>query len=388
MIRTPNTGPDQTGPMRWSRRTFVRNSIVCAAVTPFAAFSGCRKQHAPDEAPPRVVMYVSVDDVLARSVLKRCTLETGIEIDAVFDTEATKTTGLENRIRAERGRSRADLFWSSEAFATARLAADGLLVPLPPELLASWPSAYRDIHGRWIAFAARARVIVTNPRRTTVAVTSWSQLADPSLRDAGVPGIAIADPRFGTTRGHLAALDDAWSRARSEGRNAPTLEAWLDGLRSNGVRVLPGGNGATVEAVATGECAYGMTDTDDALAAQARGFSLSMVVPRTMTDSAPGYGTMIVPNTLGLVAGRDVSNSTLRVARWLVSPTCEQMLCESPLRNRALGPEANALGCTAAFDEPDPLQFDLAIVAGRAAEIASRAHAILTRGGIPAGGAA
>ena len=60
------------------------------------------------EKPERVIAYVSVDDALARGMLAACTAATGIAIDPVFDSEVSKTTGLENRIRAERDRPRAD----------------------------------------------------------------------------------------------------------------------------------------------------------------------------------------------------------------------------------------------------------------------------------------
>ena len=47
--------------------------------------------------------------------------ETGIEVRLVGDNEAVKTTGLMQRIIAERGRPGADVWWSSEPFATIRL---------------------------------------------------------------------------------------------------------------------------------------------------------------------------------------------------------------------------------------------------------------------------
>ena len=75
----------------------------------------------------RVLVYTSADDVLAKEVLAACTRATGVEVVGLFDTEATKTTALESRIRAERDRPRADIFWSSEGFAVLRLARDRLL---------------------------------------------------------------------------------------------------------------------------------------------------------------------------------------------------------------------------------------------------------------------
>jgi len=344
------------------------------AIPLLSRLGGCARR------PGQVVAYTSVDDVLAREVLEACRRATGIDVVAVFDTEATKTTGLENRVRAEANRPRADLFWSSEAFACARLADDGLLQPLPDDLLAGWPSTYRDPQGRWLGFSGRARVVAYRSDRALRPPATWGELAtvDPAVR------VAIADPRFGTTRGHVAALHAAWSSARTEARASSVepddvplgVEQWADGLHARGVRVLTGGNAATVEAVAAGEADLGLTDTDDVLAAQARGLPVAFTLPRTLPGDVAGGGTMVVPNTIGLVAGRDARPEVETVLRWLVSAESERIICASPSRNIPLGPGAAeiAASCSAAFEERDALTFDLSAAAREADELAARVH--------------
>ena len=329
------------------------------------------------EKPERVIAYVSVDDALARGMLAACTAATGIAIDPVFDSEVSKTTGLENRIRAERDRPRADLFWSSESFALVKLASEGLLAQLPSDLCNAWNPAYCAADRTWIAFSARVRVIVRRSDRPEhAAISQWADLS--SVATAST--VAIADPRFGTTRAHLAALDNTWSRARAEGGAVPTMDAWLDGLRARGVRVMLGGNAACVDAVATGECAYGCTDSDDALAAIARGLPIEMTLPRTLPIGVPGGGTMLIPNTVGLIAGRETfrakdSTAAARVAAWLVSKDAERLMCASPSRNIALGA---GVECDPAFVEADPQQFDLNAASARAVDGARAAHARLS----------
>ena len=375
-----------------SRRTFLKSSLLTVTA---ASLTSCASRSSA------VVVYVSVDDVLARELLAACTSATGVEVLPVFDTEATKTTGLENRIRSEANRPRADIFWSSEAFATVRLASDGFLQPLPQGLVDRWPLTHRDPQGRWIAFAARARVVAYRSDRaganadTANALAqipqTWAALADPALRSTDFAGIAIADPRFGTTRGHMAALDDAWNAARlrdgdAAARTIPTLESWINGLRSNGVKVLSGGNAATVDAVASGEVTFGCTDTDDVFAAQARGLPISFVVPRTLEKGVPGGGTMLVPNTVGLVAGRPKRPEVEAVLQWIASAECERLICSSPSRNLPIGPEAATVAteCLSAFAEPDPLVFDVAALSRRVDEVAARSR-ILLQAGSPIG---
>ena len=185
--------------------------------------------------------------------------------------------------------------------AVHRLASEGLLEQMPEQTWSSWPEAHRDPQRRWLAFSARARVIVA--RKSVAPIDQWADLARPALAVGSSSSIAIADPRFGTTNGHFAALAQAWRAAAARGIDAPDFDRWLDGMRANGVRVLSGGNSATVEAVATGECAYGLTDTDDALAAIERGLPLVMSLARTLAPGVRGGGTMLIPNTVALIAG-------------------------------------------------------------------------------------
>lgn len=325
-----------------------------------------------------MVIYTSADDALARIVFAACESATGVRIDGVFDTEATKNTGLENRIRAERERPRADLFWSSEGFSVVRLASEGLLDPLPEEPWSRWPVAHRDGERRWAAFSARARVVVTNRRKGTPVIANWADLASVERRGR----VAIADPRFGTTRAHLAALEQAWYAARAQAIEVPTLTEWLEGLRRGGVAVLPGGNAATVEAVAAGECAYGLTDTDDALAAIARGLPIEMTLPRTLPEGIDGGGTMLVPNTIARIAGRpgpakSGAAPADRVVAWFLSAACEEIIAGSPSRNLPLGG-----GCEVRlpYAEASPLRFDLIAAARRVTDLSTGAFAMLTEG--------
>jgi len=373
--------PAQPHAPRVTRRRALRSvgritlgAMVAPCVSPWLA--ACTSRSGQRGAAARVTAYVSADDALAREVLAACTRATGIEVDAAFDTEANKTVGLERRLIAERDRPRADLFWSSEGFAPLRLAKAGVLRPLPDALVDSWPAPHRDPSGRWIGFAARARVIVSRAGSGAPApIASWADLATPNLARGSVASIAIADPRFGTTNGHISALASAWNAARARGVDAPELDAWLDAMRANGVRVLMGGNAATVEAVATGECAYGLTDTDDALAAIDRGLPIAMSLPRSLPAGNAGGGTMLVPNTVCAIAGGPAGPALADpVVAFLISPECEDIIARSPSRNLPLGPRASA---RVPFEERDPLAFDLAEAADRSAERATAAKARL-----------
>lgn len=342
-------------PSRIARRS--AEAFVGAALSAALSIaSGC------GDGRPQVVAYVSADDAVARPILEAFEDEHGVRVLVRYDTEATKTTGLVNRIRAERDRPAADLLWSSEPFMMAQLADEGLLEAPPAEVLPDWPDALKDGDRRWHAFSGRARVVVYSPERVDAAEApaTWMDLLDERWRGR----VVMADPRFGTTRGHLGAMKRYWDRNVMPGYYG----AFLQGLAENEVRLLPGGNAAVVEAVASGEAEVGLTDTDDVFAARDRGLAVAMVMPRHDPDEiVPGGGTLVVPNTVALVRGGPNRELAIELLEHLLSAEVELALLRSPSRNVPL---VHAGAMTAADAEraaaatvADPLRVDL----GRAA---------------------
>ncbi|MGA1044052.1 MAG: ABC transporter substrate-binding protein [Phycisphaerales bacterium] len=321
----------------------------------------------------QVTIYVSADDYVARPLLAQFEEESGLEVVARYDTEATKTTGLVNRIRDEASRPRADVLWSSEPFMMAQLAEEGLLMAPPADRLTDWPEAWRDPERRWHAFSGRARVIVYAPDRVPAdrVPRTWMDLTRPWWKDR----IVMADPRFGTTRGHLGAMKRTWDREVMPGY----YEAFLEGLAENGIRLLPGGNAAVVEAVASGEADVGLTDTDDVWVMQDRGVEVELVYPRHAPDEAPGGGTLVVPNTAAIVRGGPNPDGAVRLLEFLLSKEAEVALMRTASRNAPLvhleALEGDDAVQAAALEVPDPLRLDY----GRASKSMDEAVAIAMR---------
>jgi iron(III) transport system substrate-binding protein len=71
--------------------------------------AGCTKTDQKE-----VVIYTSVDQIFSEPILSDFEKNTGIKIKAVYDVEASKTVGLVNRLLAEKGHPRCDVFWNSE----------------------------------------------------------------------------------------------------------------------------------------------------------------------------------------------------------------------------------------------------------------------------------
>jgi iron(III) transport system substrate-binding protein len=303
----------------------VRAALALLTACASALLCGCSDE-------PEVVAYVSADDHVARLVLREFEKQSGITVRLVGDSELNKTIGLVQRLRNESNNPQADVFWSSEVFMTIQLADEGVLAPYASPNAADWPKRFVDEQHRWYGMAARARVIVYNPQRVEAEAVpeTWMDLTDPRFRGR----IVMADPRFGTTGGHLGAMRAYWSA-----RIMPQYyEAFIEGLAANEVRLLSSGNAGVVELVATGEADVGMTDTDDVWAATRRGFDVAMVYARHEVADERGTGTLLIPNTVGLVRGGPNPEAAKQLIDFMLSEHVERLLAESVSHNTPIRP--------------------------------------------------
>lgn len=282
---------------------------------------------------PTLVLYSSVDDYVLAEAVDAYTEQTGVEVRVVGDTEATKTTGLVTRLLTEHesGSPTADVWWSSEPFGSVTLSEAGVLTPYESPAAErafedGWPDALVASDGSWYGHALRARVIVHSTERTPEPPTSLDDLTDTAWNGR----IGIARPQFGTTRGHMGALYHAWGPDR--------FKAWLEGLAANGVRVYDS-NSSVVRAIWMGEIDVALTDTDDVLVGQNRGWSVAMLEPAL--DEAGG-GPLAVPCTVGLVAGGANPERGRAFIDWLLSGHGERVLASSESANRPVHPDGGA----------------------------------------------
>jgi iron(III) transport system substrate-binding protein len=261
-----------------------------------------------------VVVYCALDRLYAQPILEDFQARTGIVVRARWDTEATKTTGLIEAIRAERDAPRCDVLWNNEVGQTVALAADGLLEPYDSPAAATLPEAARDPQRRWTGFAARARVLIVNTDQVKEGgPTSYRDLLDPRWKGR----CAIAKPLFGTTATHVAALHAALG--------PDGLRDLLRGLVANGVQVVAG-NATVKDMVCRGEVAWGLTDTDDLNLALLAGSPVRAVFP----DQGEGQpGTLLIPNSAAVVKGAAHAAEARALVDHLVSAGVEAALAAS-----------------------------------------------------------
>jgi len=260
-----------------------------------------------------VVIYTSLDQVYSEPILREFQARTGIDVKAVYDVEASKTTGLVNRLIAEKDRPRADVFWNSEVGRTLVLKDKGVLAPYRSASAEDIPAQFKDADGYWTGFAARARVLVYNKDllATSDLPHSIFDLTEPAWRGK----LTMGYPLFGTTATHVA----AWYAVLG----AERTEAYLRGLKANAVLIVDG-NAMTRDVVVGGEVPLGFTDTDDAYVAVQAGKPVGMLFP-----DKDGLGTLMIPNTVALVGGAPHPEEARRLIDYLLSREVESNLAFS-----------------------------------------------------------
>jgi len=271
---------------------------------------GCDRSSHTAVSTKEVVLYTSIDEPVARPILDEFTKRTGIKVLIKTDAEASKTAGLVETIRAEKANPQADVFWNNETFHTINLAEEGLLAPYDSPSSKDVAPQFKDPKSRWSSDGLRLRMIAVSPKGERV--TTIEQLADPALKSR----VAMANPAFGTTSGHIAALFVLWGQ--------PKAEQFLRDLKSNDVKLL-GGNSEVVKQIALGNIDAGLTDNDDIADTQANGGKLTMLIP---DQGADADGTLAIPTTLSLVKGAKHPESAKKLIDFLIDRQTEQKLLE------------------------------------------------------------
>ncbi len=296
--------------------------ILCFAL--LFSISAC----SDSEEERQVIVYTSVDDIFARPVARSFEDMTGIKVRLVTDTEETKSTGLLNRLIAEKKRPVADVFWSGDPVRAAVLKQRGVSAPYRSPAAKGLMPQFSDPDGYWTAFSTRARVIVYN---TDVFAKAEIPRSIYDLNDPKFKGKAcMANPLFGTTSMHAAALFQVLGTDKAE--------KFFNDFAANGGRILSS-NGDVKDRVAAGECAFGLTDTDDVNVALSEGLHVNFVFP-----DQKGMGTLLVPNCAVLINGAPHRADAEKFIDFLLSPATEKVLAQSmaaqiPLRKGIKGPE-------------------------------------------------
>ena len=166
----------------------------------------------------------------------------------------------------------------------------GLLDEFPVTSDEDLPEMYRSPRSTWHALASRARVLIVNTELTKddQLPRSIRDLVDHRWRGRA----GMARPLAGTTATQAACLFANWGPQAAE-------QFFLE-IKDNHVQLM-GSNKQVAVAVGAGQLAFGLTDSDDAIAEIDRAMPVAIVYPDQGDDQ---LGTLFIPNTVSIIKGR------------------------------------------------------------------------------------
>ncbi len=255
-----------------------------------------------------VVIYTSEDRVFSEPVLKDFEKQTGIKVKMVFDTEETKSTGVMNRLIAEKNNPQADVYWANEPIRAVILKKKGILDAYKTKNFNQIKNSYKDNDGYWTGFSARARVFLAH-KKASYKPDSYLSYVNPAAKGHAV----IANPLFGTTTTYIAALYIALGDKQGK--------EFMRNMKLNDIAIT-GSNGESTDLVVKGETYFSLVDSDDAINHIRAGKSVQIIFP----DQKNGIGVLILPNAAMMIKNCPHQENAQRLIDYLISVEVEKKL--------------------------------------------------------------
>jgi iron(III) transport system substrate-binding protein len=277
---------------------------VAAALTAAAVvLAGCSSGAADDGSDgDALVVYSGRNEALVGPVFDDFTAATGIAVDVRYGD----TAGMAAQLLEEGDRTPAAVFLSQDAGALGALSQEGLLAPLPADVVDVVPAQYRAADGSWVAVTGRARAMVVDPDAVAAQEIPASvyDLTDESWR--GRVAIAPANASFQSfVTGMRVADGDA------------AAEQWLTDMAANDVQTYEN-NIQVLEAVEAGQAALGLLNHYYWFerAAEVGADAMQSVVAYT---EAGDPGSLVNVSGAGVLAGAGQDPRALSLVEYLLS---------------------------------------------------------------------
>ena len=201
-------------------------------------------------------------------------------------------------------------------------------------------------------FSARVRLFVVNKYSDKKPV-SILDYTDPDFKGKGV----IANPLFGTTTSHIAALFILWGDAKAK--------TFLEKLKANHTAISTS-NGESADFVADGQYSFSLVDSDDAVSRLKQKAEISLVYPDQKKND---IGLFVVPNAVMMIRGAPHRETAKKLIDYLLRKETEEKLAfadcaQIPLHQGAAMPKE-----LKTIDQIKVMQVDYSKVAKKLLEI-------------------
>ncbi len=300
-----------------------------------------------------VVVYVSEDQVFSEPILKDFEKVTGVKVKAVYDTEEAKSTGVMNRLIAEKDNPQADVYWANEPIRAVVLKQKEISAVYVSPNGRDIPAQFKDAEGYWTGFSARARVLVASEEgEAPVSIYAYT---DEKWKSKAV----IANPLFGTTTSWVAALFTVWGDEKTK--------SYLHQIKQNEIKISTS-NGDSTTLVINKQSTFSLVDSDDATNAVRSGKGVRQIYP---DQEEGGLGALILPNAAVLIKGGKNPENAKKLMNYLLSSETERKLAFADCAQIPLHPGIPTPKDVKRIEEIRPMKVDYETVAQKLQEIQS-----------------
>ena len=260
-----------------------------------------------------VNIYVSEDMPFSKPVLEEFERQSGIKVNALYDSEESKSSGVVNRLIAEKNNPQADLYWANEPIRAEVLRKKGVLTPYKSPNIATIDKNFIQKDYYWSGFSARVRLFIVK-KGLKNRPKSIFDYANKKFKSKAV----IANPLFGTTTAHIASLFVKLGDKEAK--------EFLEKLKSNNVAISTS-NGESATLVAKGRYDFSLVDSDDAISRLRDGKSVEFIYPDQGKDD---LGAFVIPNCVMLIKNAKHPKNAKKLIDFLLSKKSEQILAKLP----------------------------------------------------------
>jgi iron(III) transport system substrate-binding protein len=270
--------------------------------------SGSSEAEAADEQ--TLTVYSGREEEIVAPLFERFEQETGIAVRVRYGDSAELAATL-----AEEGDgSPADVFFAQDAGSLGAVADEGLLAPLPEELLERIDSRYRDPEGRWVGTSGRVRVVAYNTESVSEADLPDSILGFTDSRWQGKIGLPPTNASF-----------QAFVSAMRLTLGDEATREWLEGIVANEPKLYEK-NLQVLEALAAGEIEVGFVNHYYL-------FLLEEEQPDAPVANhyleAGDPGALVNVAGIGILASSDSGDAAERLVEFLLSDEGQRFYSES-----------------------------------------------------------
>ncbi len=223
--------------MKTRRSAALRAALVALAVLATGVLAACGSGGDSDE----LTMYSGRIAPILSPAVKQYEASSGEKIKVRYGDSPS----LAAQLSEEGENSPADIFFAQDAGSLDAVEKQGLLAPLPADILALVPERFQSVAGKWVGVTGRARIIAYGPK------VEQSELPDSPLKltDSKWRGRVGWAPTNASLQGYITAL------RLVEGEDV--AKKWLEGMVANDVQSYDS-NIPVRDAIAKGEIDVGL----------------------------------------------------------------------------------------------------------------------------------